>query len=225
MIRKVGDQTTEDEKTFQELLTEVGEVGRIYGDAIFMGGIAVYLHSVHNGSSGVLAKDADFYVSGATMSDLREIEDIVLDSSLSKHEFKRKGFSFGVYTERQNTLPVPYDQVAANAVTRDGVRVAALEELLVLKLEAAGNRRSSAQSRKDVRDVINILLLAGDIDFDAPRAVEYMWPKQFQHLEQIINGDEFGVMADGNAKSENVMRQAAGEIFQDIARALEDSGH
>ena len=50
------------------------------------------------------------------------------NSRLSKHEFRKGGFSFDVYTERHSKLPVPYANVAAYAQGYDGVLVAAHSE-------------------------------------------------------------------------------------------------
>ena len=51
---------------------------------------------------------------------------------------------------------VPYDQVAAHAMRYDALRVASLEHLCVLKLEAYRDRRSSAKGQKDAKDLIRI---------------------------------------------------------------------
>ena len=216
------------EGNFENLLAEVSEVGQLYDGAVFIGGIAVYLHAINHGTTSALAeatKDADFYISLSSLSDLREIEELVQNSRLSKHEFKRREFSFDVYAERQSRLPVPYDEVAAHAVEYDGVRVAALEDLLVLKLEAAVDRHASEHGRKDAKDVIRILLLARDEDamFDANRAVAFMKPSHFERLGHIVEGPEFTALAQGNAKLAKLMRQEAAAVFQEIHRAYSDS--
>lgn len=211
-------------KDFERLLTEVSEVGRLYDGVVFIGGIAVYLHAINHDATSAFAeatKDADFYISLSSLSDLREIEELTPNSRLSKHEFKRREFSFDVYAERQSRLPVPYDEVMAHAVEYDGVRVAALEDLLVLKLEAAVDRHASEHGRKDAKDVIRILLLGKGAAFDAHRAVAYMKPGHFERLGHIVDGAEFTAMAQGNAKLAKRMRQEAAEVFEKIARVYD----
>lgn len=212
---------------FQKLLAEVQEVGRLYDGVVFIGGIAVYLHAInHEAISDYVeaTQDADFYISLSSLSDLREIEELVPNSRLSKHEFKRRQFSFDVYAERQSLLPVPYDQVAAHAVDYDGIRVAALEDLLVLKLEAAADRHASEHGRKDAKDVIRILLLASHAGFDARRSVAYMQPRHFERLGRIVEGPEFTALAQGNAKLAKLLRQQASRVFQGIEGAYGGEG-
>jgi hypothetical protein len=212
-----------DAGTFRKLLAEVSEVGRLYDGVVFIGGIAVYLHAINHEATSAYAestRDADFYISLSSLSDLREIEELTPNSRLSKHEFKRRGmFSFDVYAERHSTLPVPYDAVAAHAVQYDGVSVAALEDLLVLKLEAAVDRHGSEHGRKDAKDVIRLLLLATEMAFDASRAVAHMRPAHFERLGLIVKGPEFTAMAEGNVKVAKALRQAATAVFAQISAA------
>ena len=81
-----------DDAKFKRLLTQVSEVGRLYDGVVFIGGIAVYMHAMNHGPTSSLAEmthDADFYISLSSLSDLREIEELVQNSRLSKHEFQR----------------------------------------------------------------------------------------------------------------------------------------
>ena len=126
-------------ENFQTLLSVVNEVGQLYDNLIYIGGIAVYLHSINNESTKRFAEataDADLYISLASLTELRSIEELTQNPRLRKQEFQKGGFSFDVYAERQSSLPIPYAQVAAHAVSYDGVHVASLEDLLVLKLAA-----------------------------------------------------------------------------------------
>ena len=76
------------------------EIGRLYEPGlVYIGGIAVYLHAVN--AEGVrdlseATQDADFYISVAGFSDLRDIDELSSNSRLSKHEFRKGGFSFDV---------------------------------------------------------------------------------------------------------------------------------
>lgn len=214
-----------DETSFSDLLALVLEVGQLYEDLVYIGGIAVYLHAINHERTRQFAettRDADLYISLSNLGDLRSIEELTTNKRPGKQEFQKGGFSFDVYAERQSDLPVPYDMVAANAVEYAGVKVAALEELLVLKLEAAVVRHASAHGRKDAKDVIRILILGSEIKLDAERATAFMLPKHFDRLKKIIEGPEFIALAQGNAKVARGLREMATETFEAIQLAFED---
>ena len=93
-----GDRTT-----FQDLLAVVQETGQLYEDLVYIGGIAVYLHTVNHERTRKFAEatnDADFYISLANLGDLRSIEEVTVNKRLSKQEFHKSGFTFGVFAER-----------------------------------------------------------------------------------------------------------------------------
>ena len=149
-----------DDTDFRELLTACQEIAITFSEGvIFIGGIAVYLHAINGDSTSGLAEfthDGDFYISLADMADLRDIEQVTANRRLSKHQLIKRGFEFDIYTERQSSLIVPYDQVAAYSETFDELRVACLEHLLVLKLEAYRDRRNSSKGQKDSKDIIRL---------------------------------------------------------------------
>lgn len=212
-------------ENFQSLLSVVNEVGHLYENLVYIGGIAVYLHSINNPLTEAYAEataDADLYISLASLSQLRSIEELTQTPRLKMQTFQKEGFSFDVYAERQSTLPVPYAQVVAHAVTYDGVQVASLEDLLVLKLAAAAARHASEHGRKDAKDVIRLLLLASMAEnFDTARATDYMQPDHFERLELIIKGPEFLSMAEGNSKLAKRLRADASKVFERVQAAYE----
>ncbi len=210
--------------TFEKLMSVVTEVGTMYEDLIYIGGIAVYLHAINQESTKAYAEatnDADLYISIASLSDLRDIEELTQNHRLSKLEFQKGGFSFDVYAERRSKLPVPYDQVAAYAIEYAGIRVACLEHLIVLKLEAAVDRHASEHGRKDAKDVIRILLLSNLCEFDPQRAVAYMRDDHFGRLEAIMGGPEFVSLAQGNAKIAKELKLECAKAFLKIKAAYE----
>lgn len=216
-----------DDEKFKRLLTACHEVAVMYEpDIVFIGGIAVYLHAANHEltrSYAEMTADADFYISLSALSDLRDIEEVVQNSRLSKHEFQKQGFSFDVYTERQSSLPVPYADVAAHAVRYEGVAVTALEYLLVLKLEAAVDRHGSVHGQKDARDIIRILLLAKQQGFNAERSILFMRDDHLARLKLIVSGPEFIALAKGNAKEAKGLRLACSDVFSAIEAAYQSA--
>ena len=203
-------------QSFDKLIGVVTEVGQLYDDLVYIGGIAVYLHSINHESTRQYAEsttDADLYISLSNLSDLRSIEELTQNPRLGKQEFQKDGFSFDVYAERQCNLPVPYAFVAAHAVIYDRVKVASIEDLLVLKLEAAAARHASEHGRKDAKDIIRLLLLASEGPFDIERSTAFMQDKHFKRLEAIVQGAEFMSLAAGNSKTAKALRGKAESVF------------
>lgn len=140
---------------FSSLLKACQEVASFFPDGlVFIGGIAVYLHAINNGMESEFTHDADFYISLADMADLRDIEEVTPNRGLSKHQFIKQGFEFDVYTERQSSLIVPYSEIIAHSVCYKEMRVASIEHLFILKLEAYRDRHGSMKGSKDAKDLI-----------------------------------------------------------------------
>lgn len=133
-----------------------------YPDAVFIGGVAVATHA--NALDPRLREtshDIALYLSLVGKSTIRDHYELTPNPRLKKDVALVDGEALDVYTERQHALAVPYDECAAFAIAIDGIRVASLEHLLVLKLDAAldPTRAASAKGMKDLRDIARILLM------------------------------------------------------------------
>lgn len=206
------------DRDFGELLNACQEIASSYSDGVvFIGGIAVYLHAVNHLATKDYAEfthDADFYISIADMADLRDAEEVTPNRRLNKHQLIKRGFEFYIYTERHSALVVPYDQVMAHAVLYDQLRVAGLEHLFVLKLEAYRDRQASAKGQKDAKDLIQIALvsLEAGMKFDAEICEGYLSDEHLSLVERVARGPEFLSMARGNSKSAKDMRTKFGRF-------------
>jgi len=205
---------------FANLLIACNEIAAWFPDGIiFIGGIAVYLHSINNGSTRTLAEfthDADFYISMADMSDLRDIEEVVANRRLSKHQLIKRGFEFDIYTERHSALLVPYDQIIAHSVQYDELRVASLEHLIVLKLEAYRDRCDSSKGQKDAKDLIRLALItsARKKPLVKDLIIGYLSEEHMKLLERVKRGPEFMSLAKGNSKEAKSMREKFAAVMQ-----------
>jgi hypothetical protein len=133
-------------------------------DIVFIGGVAVYLHTLRRELAAAppeASHDADFMISLSDYGILKDEEELTSTPRLAKHQMIVDGVEFDVYVERLNRLVVPYDEVFAHSEVIEGVRVACLEHLLVLKLEALEKRGHSSKGDKDRRDVAKIGLMLG----------------------------------------------------------------
>ena len=127
---------------------------------VFIGGVAVATHaSVLAPEMNEASHDIDVYVSLVGKSEMRDYYEFTHNPRLEKDVALIDGEELDVYTEHQHALSVPYDECAALAIEIDGIRIAALEHLLPLKLDAARSRAASSKGLKDARDLVRLLLL------------------------------------------------------------------
>jgi hypothetical protein len=209
-------------REFEKLLSACHEVAELFPEGVvFIGGIAVYLHATNLPATSALAEfthDADFYVSFADMADLRDIEEVTANRRLSKHQMIKAGFEFDIYTERQSTLIVPYDVAVALSEVKGGIRIAALEHLMVLKLEAFRDRKDSAKGDKDAKDVIRIAAVArrGRRSFRAGEMTAFVTEAHLELLRRVEKGPYAMSLARGNAVDAKKLRQDVAAVLAEI---------
>ena len=151
---------------WDHLLNVTRRVTADYADAVFIGGIAVWVYANALGEGFKEAShDADMYLSLTGKAALRDRYEVRRNPNLGKDSALIEGEDVDIYVEHQHPLGIPYDAVAAHAIESEGVRVAALEHLLILKLDAAQDRIGTGKGEKDVRDLARIVAL-----LDEPRS-------------------------------------------------------
>lgn len=209
-------------KEFEVLLSACSEVAETFPEGVaFIGGIAVYLHAVNQSETSRFAEfthDADLYISLADMGDLRDIEEVTPNRRLSKHQMIKRGFEFDIYTERQSSLIVPYDMVLAHSSVLGGIRVASLEHLVVLKLEAFADRKGSAKGDKDAKDLLRIAAVAkrGSTPFRADLVAPYLRDEHMDLLKMVERGPQVLSLAQGNAMQAKQLRQDFSAIVSEL---------
>jgi hypothetical protein len=201
-----------DKSDFEDLLLACQEIAADYPDGlVFIGGIAVYLHAINHVKTADFAAfthDADFYISLADMGDLRDDLQLTSNRRLNKHQLIKRGFLFDVHTERYSILIVPYDQVRTHAVKYDELLVAALEHLLVLKLEAYRDRRHSTKGDKDATDIIQIGLIAAEskTGLRVDLCQGFLQQEHIDLIKVISKAPHFLALARGNSKQAKELR-------------------
>ncbi len=205
-------------KEFQSLLSSCAELNRTFkNEIVFIGGIAVYIHAIHLPNVRDLAEtthDADFYISMTAMSDLRDMEEVTQNLRLSKHQIIKHGFEFDIYTERHARLLVPYADIRSHAKHYDDFQVASLEHLLVLKLEAYKERRSSSKGMKDAKDLLRICLCAEKLGFQKKIFQKYELKHHRTLLEEAIHGPAVVELTLGNSHLAKKYRQIAAQVLK-----------
>jgi hypothetical protein len=211
---------------FETLLSACAELAAAYPEGlIYIGGIAVYLHARNRPQAEALAEfthDADFYISLADMGDLRDAETVVPNRRLSKHQLVKRGFEFDIYTERQSSLIVPYDAVAAHSVLVAGIRVACLEHLTALKLDAYRDRKASTKGEKDAKDVARMAAVAGRSAFRGALCAPYLTDEHLELLAHIERSPAIVALAHGNAVLAKKLRQDIAWMRKQILGASRD---
>jgi hypothetical protein len=155
------------------------------------------------------------------MSELRNVEEVTPNRRLNRGLIFKGGFEFDIYTERQSGLIVPYDEIVARSEVFDGVRVASIELLFVLKQEAFRDRQASAKGEKDAKDLLRLALIAqrGGKGFDAGVAAPYLQDDRMALLERVERGSAATMLARGNAMEAKALRRE----FAAVAQALRDA--
>lgn len=215
------------DKDFKKLLSICREMSQMFDQGlVFIGGIAVYIHGINSRSQATLAEtthDGDFYISLADMADLRDLEEVVPNRRLSKSQIIKSGFEFDVYTERQSSLIVPYDEVIAHSKVFDSVRVASLGHLFALKMEAFRDRKDSAKGAKDARDLIRLAALAQETGIDPDLICPYMSDDHLDLFDRLRKSSEATALAHGNAVKAKELRSRLAALLDAIeSRARTD---
>ena len=214
------------DKEFNRLMGVCHELGTMFDQGlVFIGGIAVYLHAINSEREKGMAEathDGDFYISLSDMADLRDMEEVTPNRRLSKSQIIKNGFEFDIYTERLSSLIVPFDEVIAHSVFYDAVRVASLEHLFVLKLEAYADRKDSAKGGKDARDLIRLSCLAQSIGFDERLCCPFVRDDHLDLFERLKKSPEVVSLAEGNSVKAKQYRQEVCRMLDRIEAGCVD---
>ena len=207
------------DQEFSKLMGACTELAGLFPEGlVFIGGIAVYVHSINHQETQALAEtthDADLYISLSDMADLREIEEVTNNRRLSKHQLIKRGFEFDVYTERQSDLRVSYEEVMAHSQQYDDMRVTCLEHLLVLKMAAYQARKGSVKGEKDARDLLRIATIAQQSDQSLrPELVLPYWgDEEMAILKELGKGPAPVDLAQGNLHDARAFRRNVEQLL------------
>lgn len=213
------------DKEFIKLLSICSELSQMFDQGlVFIGGIAVYTHSINSAKQASLAEathDGDFYISLADMADLRDIEEVTPNRRLSKSQIIKGGFEFDIYTERQSSLIVPYDEVIAHSKSYEGVRVACLEHLVVLKLEAYRDRKDSAKGEKDARDLFRLAALVEEKGMDPKLICPYLDDEHLDLFSRLRKSPEASALAGNNAVAAKKLKSHLNNMLDAIEQGFD----
>lgn len=210
-------------EVWDRVLSGVTELSGTFGSRlVFIGGVAVFLHLLASGEEGGLAEvshDGDFLVSMADFADLRDMEEVSANSRLHKYQLIKYGVEFDVYVEHRYHLAIPFDEAFYASRIIEGVRVAGLEHLLVLKLHAYEGRRGTAKGGKDERDVIRIVYLLGRYPMNVSLLTGHWMHSMTEVLVHIAKSSQFLKLTMGNAHRARKLRESYLEALERLGIA------
>jgi len=151
-------------------------------DFVLIGGWAIYFYT-----KSLKSKDIDFVT---TIEELKRIGlemNIHKNERLRKYEIKLKGIDVDIYIPYWSKLIVPPEDIIENARIVEGFKIADVEDIIILKLDAEIDRKRSIKGFKDRVDII-ALLLSGFVDKERlhKKIHRYGGEKYLRELERII---------------------------------------
>lgn len=121
---------------------------------VLIGGWAVWLYT-HQ----LKSKDIDLIVEFDQLEKLRQDFPLVKNERLKKYEVTEGEIQIDIYVPHYSRLGADVSEVTATAVNVGGFRVPPPGVLLSLKLAAYKNRAGSSKGRKDLIDIVSLLVL------------------------------------------------------------------
>lgn len=120
---------------------------------ILIGGWAVYLWTNAHKS-----RDIDIVIDYAVLSQISKKYKVEKNERLKKYEIKTEQFDIDIYVSHFSKLPLPVEELFAYTTKIKGIMVVASEALLILKQGAELNRRGNVKGRKDMIDILTLLI-------------------------------------------------------------------
>ncbi|MFH1221929.1 MAG: hypothetical protein V1492_02490 [Candidatus Micrarchaeota archaeon] len=160
---------------------QLGLLSREY-DFILIGGWAVYLWTGAHKS-----KDIDIVIDYDTLNVFRSKFPLEKNERLRKYEIKMGEFDVDIYLPGYSRLAVPVEQIKDYTANVQGMRVPVPELLVLLKQGAEIERRGSVKGKKDLIDLLTILVYS---DFSVAKykelAIKFSMKEQVKLLEEEI---------------------------------------
>lgn len=199
--------------SFEHLLETSSRIAGDYpDDAVFIGGLAIYLHAINSESMKDMAEsthDGDLFISLTGFGFMRAEESLTSNAALRKHQLIRSGHAFDVYVHRGDSLRIDYPDIYADAVNYGEFKVACLEHLLALKLIAYRDRQGSEKGQKDARDIARICKILGEQGGFRPEKLDCLYDDELADLDFIAkNSAAATTIAKGNLKIASPIRQS-----------------
>lgn len=122
---------------------------------VLIGGWAVWLWTKQ-----LKSKDIDIVIDFPGLTRLKERYPLTKNDRLKKYEALDGPVAIDIYVPHWSAPGIPAEDLLDQAVSRKGFRVTPPEALLLTKQAAYASHAGSAKGRKDLIDIVSLLLLA-----------------------------------------------------------------
>lgn len=126
---------------------------------VLIGGWAVYLYT-----RNLKSKDIDIIADYELLERLKKEFELSKNERLKKYEIKKEGIDIDIYLPYFSDLGLPVEKIIASIDQVDTFTVVKKEMLLITKIKAYLERRTSIKGQKDKIDIISLIFL-NDFDF------------------------------------------------------------
>jgi hypothetical protein len=173
-------------------------------DFIVIGGWAI-----HSYNCKPYSFDGDAMISCEAAGTLRDSFIVTKNARLKKSQFIcEAGCDIDIYIENQHGLAVPFEEMQAHAKEKDGMIVACVEHLIVLKLKAIENRGHTPKGAKDKEDILALLI---NCEIEKKEIIKsYLEEEDFEKIKDIIeNRKTLMTLANNNADKAKRLKNIA----------------
>ena len=213
------------DEDWDEILRHSKELCELFPEGLaFIGGVGVFAHTQAHPSLcrfTAFSHDGDLVIAQADFMDLRDLEVVTTNRRLNKHEFRRNRLQFDVYEEGSSGLIVPVAEIIASSRNEGGLRVACLEHLLALKLEAYRDRQATPKGEKDAADAFKLVLLTTDAEVQKTR-LAYLNDDHVEDLKAIRRAPTALRLAEGNSHDASSLNKSFDRSLAKIMAARDN---
>lgn len=212
----------------KDLWSIVADLDRLCGrEVVFIGGVAVQALTQKLGAAHGLppesTHDVDMSVTIAASGALRDKNLLTPNKRLKKAQITVSGVEVDVYVEHQSGLRFDYTDLATYAERLSigkavNVQIAAIPQLILLKLDALKARASSAHGAKDRRDLAKLFVMGADRDEDILLAVGSATSEDISAMQRVLKSTAFTEIARGNAQAAAKLRAKAEKFVERVKK-------
>lgn len=185
MIEEFWSETVT-RKSFEKLT----ELSKKYKGTV-IGGWGIYIWTGAHKS-----KDIDLIIDYDILLRMRSEYRVEKNEKLRKYEIKMGEFDVDLYLPHYSKLIIPVEKIKKHVQQLKGMRVPSPEVLLILKQGAEIDRRGSMKGRKDLIDILTILIHS---PFDVKKYRSLLRKEKLEYLEKELR-DEVKIFDEKDLK-------------------------
>jgi hypothetical protein len=164
---------------WSELITKASweklkEISREF-DFILIGGWAAYLWTKTHKS-----KDIGIVIDYDTLGKISDKYTIMKNERLKKYEIKLENFDIDVYLPYFSELGLPVEELKKHISSIEGIKTVKPEILVILKQAVEIKRRNTPKGRKDLIDILTLLIYS---PFDVEKYRKFLEYYKMEYLE------------------------------------------